>query len=255
MSARFASIQEAMASGETLVIAHRGAMASAPMNTMAAFELALEQGADGIELDVQRSSDGHAVILHDFSVDATTDGSGAVAEKSLSELQELDAGSWFSSDFAGEGIPALGQVFASLGDRTLFNVEIKSGSGGSGKVEEGVAACVRRFSMQNRVIISSFDPRVLLNFRLLMPRVMIGFLYDSALPSAFLIPLRKLSHEARHPRHDMVDETYMRWARENDYYVNTWTVNEPGRAVELRRLGVNAIISDDPKMLVDALSS
>ena len=255
MSAKFASIQEAMASGETLVMAHRGAMASAPMNTMAAFELALEQGADGIELDVQRSSDGHAVILHDFSVDATTDGSGAVAEKSLSELQELDAGSWFSSDFAGEGIPALGQVFASLGDRTLFNVEIKSGSESSGNVEEGVAACVRRFSMQNRVIISSFDPRVLLNFRLLMPRVMIGFLYDSALPSAFLIPLRKLSHEARHPRHDMVDETYMRWARENDYYVNTWTVNEPGRAVELRRLGVNAIISDDPKMLVDALSS
>ena len=199
--------------------------------------------------------DGHAVILHDFSVDATTDGSGSVAEKSLSELRELDAGSWFSSDFAGEAIPALDQVFASLGDRTLFNVEIKSGSEGSGKVEEGVAACVRRFSMQNRVIISSFDPHVLLNFRLLMPRVMIGFLYDSALPPAYLIPLRKLSHEARHPRHDMVDEAYMRWARENDYYVNTWTVNERGRAVELRRLGVNAIISDDPKMLVDALSS
>lgn len=255
MSAKFASIQEAMASGETLVMAHRGAMASAPMNTMAAFELAVEQGADGIELDVQRSNDGHAVILHDFSVDATTDGSGSVAEKSLSELRELDAGSWFSSDFAGEGIPALDQVFASLGDRTLFNVEIKSGSEGSGKVEEGVAACVRRFSMQNRVIISSFDPHVLLNFRLLMPRVMIGFLYDSALAPAYLIPLRKLSHEARHPRHDMVDEAYMRWARENDYYVNTWTVNERGRAVELRRLGVNAIISDDPKMLVDALSS
>ncbi len=255
MSAKFASIQEAMASGEMLIMAHRGAMASAPMNTMAAFELALEQGADGIELDVQRSSDGHAVILHDFSVDATTDGSGPVAGKSLSELQELDAGSWFSSDYAGEGIPTLDQVFASLGDRTLFNVEIKSGREGSGKVEERVAACVRRFSVQNRVIVSSFDPTVLLNFRLLMPRVMIGFLYDSELPAAYLIPLRKLSHEARHPRHDMVDEVYMRWARENDYYVNTWTVNEPGRAVELRRLGVNAIISNDPKMMIDALSS
>ncbi|MDE2952263.1 MAG: glycerophosphodiester phosphodiesterase family protein [Chloroflexota bacterium] len=255
MSAKFASIQEAMASGETLVLAHRGAMASAPMNTLAAFELALEQGADGIELDVQRSGDGHAVIMHDFSVDATTDGSGPVAEKSLSELQDLDAGGWFSSDFTGEGIPSLDQVFASLGDRTLFNVEIKSGSDGSGNVEEQVAACVRRFSLQNRVVISSFDPTVLLNFRLLMPKVMIGFLYDPKLPSKYYIPLRKLSHEARHPRHDMVDEAYMRWARENDYYVNTWTVNELERAVELRRLGVNAIISDDPKMLVDALSS
>ncbi len=255
MSAKFTSIQEAMASGETLIVAHRGAMASAPMNTIAAFELALEQGADGIELDVQRSSDGHAVILHDFSVDATTDGSGLVAGKSLSELQELDAGSWYSSDFAGEGIPTLDQVFALLGDRTLFNVEIKSGREGSGQVEEQVAACVQRFSVQNRVIISSFDPDVLLNFRLLMPRVMIGFLYDPGLPPAYLIPLRKLSHEARHPRHDMVDETYMRWARDNDYYVNTWTVNERARAVELRRLGVNAIISDDPEMLADALSS
>lgn len=255
MSAKFTSIQEAMASGETLIMGHRGAMASAPMNTMAAFELALEQGADGIELDVQRSSDGHAVILHDFSVDATTNGSGPVADKPLSELRELDAGSWFSSDFAGEGIPTLDQVFASLGDRTLFNVEIKSGSHGSGNVEEQVAACVRRFSVGNRVIVSSFDPTVLLNFRLLMPRVMIGFLYDPELSPTYLITLKQLSHEARHPRHDMVDETYMRWARDNGYYVNAWTVNERKRALELRRLGVNAIISDDPKMLVDALSS
>ncbi|MCY4070897.1 MAG: glycerophosphodiester phosphodiesterase family protein [Chloroflexi bacterium] len=254
MSAKFTSIQEAMASGETLVMAHRGAMASAPMNTMAAFELALEQGADGIELDVQRSGDGHAVILHDFSVDATTDGGGAVAEKSLPELRELDAGSWFSSDYTGERIPSLDQVFASLGGRTLFNVEIKSGSAGSGLVEEQVAACIRRFSLANRVLVSSFDPYVLLNFRLLMPNVMIGFLYDPELPSKYLIPLKKLSHEARHPRHDMVDEAYMRWARQNDYYVNTWTVNELERALELRKLGVNAIISNDPKMLVDAFS-
>ncbi|MCY4539882.1 MAG: glycerophosphodiester phosphodiesterase family protein [Chloroflexi bacterium] len=255
MSAKFASIQEAMASGETLAMAHRGAMASAPMNTMAAFELAIEQGADAIELDVQRSSDGHAVIAHDFSVDATTDGSGPVAEKSLAELQELDAGSWFSSGFSGERIPTLDQVFASLGGGTLFNVEIKSGHQGSGNIEEQVAACVRRYSMANRVVISSFDPYVLLNFRLLMPTVMTGFLYDPALPSKYFIPLKKLSHEARHPRHDMVDEVYMRWARQNDYYVNTWTVNERERAVELQRLGVNAIISDDPEMLVDALSS
>ncbi|MCY4021643.1 MAG: glycerophosphodiester phosphodiesterase family protein [Chloroflexi bacterium] len=255
MSARFASIHDAMASGETLVMAHRGAMASAPMNTMAAFELALEQGADGIELDVQRSSDGHAVIMHDFSVDATTDGGGAVAEKSLSELQELDAGSWFSSAFAGEGIPTLDQVFASLGERTLFNVEIKSGSAGSGLVEEQVAACIRRFSVANRVIVSSFDPYVLLNFRLLIPTAMIGFLYDPELPSKYYIPLTKLSHEARHPRHDMVDQAYMRWARENDYYVNTWTVKDAERALELRALGVNAIIADDPEMLVDAFSS
>lgn len=255
MAAKFASIQEAMASGETLIMAHRGAMASAPMNTMAAFNLAIEQGADAIELDVQPSSDGHAMIIHDFTVDATTDGSGPVAEKSLSELQELDSGSWFSSKYAGERIPTLDKVFASLGNKTLFNVEIKSGSEGSGNIEEYVAACIRRFSIGNRVIISSFNPLVLLNIRLLMPQVMIGFLCEPALPPQYLTPLGKLNHEARHPRRDMVDEAYMRWARQSNYYVNTWTVNDPSRAMELRSLGVNAIIADDPKALVDAFSS
>ncbi len=255
MRAKFRSIQAGMASGETLLFAHRGAMASAPMNTMAAFELAVEQGADGIELDVQLSRDGHVAVLHDFSLDATTDGGGPLAQKSLSELQGLDAGGWFSSEFAGEGIPTLAQVFASLGDRTLFNVEIKSGGASSSKLAEQVAACIRRFSVDERVVVSSFDPTILLNFRRLMPAVMIGFLYDAALKPEYYIPLKKLAHEARHPRHELVDETYMGWARENNYYVNTWTVNEPRRAVELRSLGVNAIISDDPKLLVAALSS
>lgn len=255
MRAEFRSIQAGMASGETLLMAHRGAMVSAPMNTMAAFELAVEQGADGIELDVQLSRDGHVAVLHDFSLDATTDGSGPLAQKSLSELQELDAGGWFSSEFAGEGIPTLAQVFESLGDRTLFNVEIKSGGASSSKLAEQVAACIRRFSVGDRVVVSSFDPAVLLNFRRLMPAVMIGFLYDAGLQPEYYIPLKKLAHEARHPRHELVDEAYMGWARENNYYVNTWTVNDRGRAAQLRSLGVNAIISDDPKLLVDALSS
>ena len=254
MSARFTSIYQAMASGETLILAHRGSIASAPMNTMAAFELAIEQGADGIELDVQRSSDGHAVIMHDFTVDATTGGNGAVAEKSLSELQELDAGSWFSRDFAGERIPTLDQVFASFGVRSLFDVEIKSANDGSNGTEELLAESIQRYSVQDRVVVSSFNPFVLLKFRQLMPKVMIGFLYVPALPPEYVSPLRELSHEARHPWHDMVDEEYMRWARENDYYVNTWTVNDLGRAAELRKLGVNAIITDNPKLLVDAFS-
>ena len=254
MSARFTSIHQAMASGETLILGHRGSMASAPMNTMAAFELAIEQGADGIELDVQRSSDGHAVIMHDFTVEASTNGSGAVAEKSLSELQELDAGSWFSRDFAGERIPTLDQVFASLGVRSLIDVEIKSASNDSDGVEALVAESIQRYFLQDRVVVSSFNPYALQRFRQLMPNVMIGFLYVPALPPEYLMPLRKLSHEARHPWHDMVDEEYMCWARENDYYVNTWTVNDLGRAAELRKLGVNAIITDNPKLLVDAFS-
>lgn len=254
MPAVFRSIHEALESGETLVFAHRGAMAAAPMNTLAAFELALTQGAHGIELDVQLSADGHLVIVHDLTVDATTDGSGAVAGKSLAELQELDAGSWFSDQYTGERMPTLSQVFAAMGDRTLINVEIKAGSADSRILVQRIAACIQQFSVQERVIISSFNAEILLKLRQLLPQVLIGFLYEPALPPENYLSLRQLAHEARHPRHDLVDETYMAWARANGYFVNTWTVNDPGRALELQRLGVNAIITDNAKLLLDALS-
>src|SRR5690606_28189003 len=112
--------------GQTLVFGHRGAKAYAPMNTIPAFELAAEQGADGIELDVHRSKDGHAVIVHDFTVDETTDGNGTVTEMTLAQLKELDAGSWFGEGFHGVQIPTLDEVFEAVGERLLINVEIKS---------------------------------------------------------------------------------------------------------------------------------
>lgn len=257
MPAVFRSIHEALESGETLVFAHRGAMAAAPMNTMAAFELALTQGAHGIELDVQLSADGHLVVLHDLTVDATTDGSGAVADKSLAELQGLDAGSWFSDQYTGERMPTLSQVFAELGNRTLINVEIKAGSASSkvsAQLVQRIAACIRQFSVQDRVIISSFNAEILLKLRQLLPQALLGFLYEPALPPENYLSLRQLAPEARHPRHDLVDETYMAWARAKGYFVNTWTVNDPARALALQRLGVNAIITDNAKLLLDALS-
>ena len=204
------------------------------MNTLAAFELARAQGADGIELDVRLSRDGHLVVIHDDLVDATTDGQGKVSELSLTELKQLDAGAWFDDEFAGETIPTLDDVFDAFGERLWVNVEIKASRELINRLERRLADCIRRHNMRDRVIISCFDPVVLQRVRAMMPVVMTGFLHQPETTAEHDIALDELRHDARHPRHDMVDAEYMSWARAQGYFVCVWTVNEPERALQLR---------------------
>jgi glycerophosphoryl diester phosphodiesterase len=249
------SILDAMYKNRTLVFGHRGASAYAPMNTIPAYELAAEQGADGIELDVHRSKDGYAVIVHDFTVDHTTDGSGRVDSMTLAELKALDAGSWFGESFKNTRIPTLDEVFEAVGRRLFVNVEIKSESLTTDGVEQVVADVIARHHMQQRVILSSFNPLTLQRFRAIMPDVPIGFLYAPDVPADIQGLMRQigLPHEARHPYHAMIDSAYMAWAKSEGYRVNTWTVNDPARAVELRNLGVDGIITDKPDVILQAL--
>lgn len=246
-------MREAMDSGETLVFGHRGAMAQAPMNTLAAFDLAREQGADGIELDVHLSRDGHPVVIHDETVDSTTDGRGSVSQFTLSALKRLDAGGWFAANFAGQRIPTLDEVFDAFGNEMLINVEIKARRDSLDRVERQLADCIRRHNMRERIIVSCFDPAILRRVRSMTPLVMMGFLHQPDMPAAHNRPLRIMRHEARHPRHDMVDEAYMHWARAQGYYVNVWTVNDGERALQLKGLGVNAIITDEPGRIIRAM--
>lgn len=249
----YKTIKELMKSRKTVVFGHRGAKAYAPMNTIPAFELAYEQGAVGIELDVHRSKDGHPVIVHNFTIDETTNGEGNVTQKTLAELKALDAGSWFSDEFIGVQVPTLDEVFEAVGQKLLINVEIKSMDQETDGVEQIVADCIRRHAMSERVIVSSFNPYTLKRFRAIMPEVMMGFLYAPNVPMDTTSIMEDYPHEARHPYHDMIDEAYMTWAKERNYYVNTWTVNDPDRAEDLQRLGVNVIVTDVPDIILDAL--
>ena len=248
------TLRDALNTGETLIFGHRGAMAHAPMNTMAAFELARVQGADGIELDVHLLRDGQLVVIHDDTVDARTDAHGKVADLTLDQLKRLDAGAWYSDKFAGQRIPTLDQVFVAFGDGLFINVEIKSSRDMVDRLEKRLADCVRRHNMRERIIVSCFDPVILRRVKQMMPMVLMGFLYQPDMPAAHYLPLKELWHEARHPRQDMVDEGYMKWARAQGYFVNVWTVNDPSRALQLKRLGVNAIMTDDPATIISALS-
>lgn len=237
--------------GRTLVFGHRGARAYAPMNTIPAFELALKQGADGIELDTHLSKDGHLIVLHDFSVDATTDGKGLAKDMTLAELKALDAGSSFSVDYAGTRIPTLDEVFEAVGKKLFINVEIKSETQETDGVEQAVVDCISRHNLAKTVIVSSFNPLALKRFRAIMPQVPIGYLYEPEYD--FRSEMEGFAHEARHPYYEMIDAAYMKWAKEQDFRVNTWTVNDPQIAVALRDLGVDGLITDKPDVIIEAL--
>jgi len=245
------SIREAYAASRTLIFGHRGAMADAPQNTLASFQLAVDQGADGVELDVQLSRDGHIVVVHDFSVDGTTDGRGEVSALALSDLKQLDAGRWFAGEFARERIPTLDEVFAGFAGKLYINVELKSRFDESSALEAAVADCIRRHGLTEQTIVSSFDARLLQRFRALAPEVMMGYLHA---PVGLDALMDEVPHEARHPWHDGIDAAYMRWARATGFLVNAWTVNDTDRACALKKLGVNGIITDSPQDTISALN-
>jgi glycerophosphoryl diester phosphodiesterase len=238
-----------------LNFAHQGACREAPANTLAAFLLAVELGADGIEFDVHLSSDGEVVVIHDFGVDATTDGQGLVRDKTLLTLKRLDAGSWFDPAFSGERIPTLGEVIDVVGQRLLLNIELKTaGLRGEG-LAEAVVQMVEGNHLLERVVISSFNPLSLWRVRRLNPSIPIGLLYAPDLPFFLRRPWFRylLRPEALHPYYTMVDDDYMRWARGQGYRVHTWTVDEPGEMWQLVRRGVDLIITNRPDLLTDLL--
>ncbi|MFO7917851.1 MAG: glycerophosphodiester phosphodiesterase [Anaerolineae bacterium] len=233
-----------------LIIAHRGASAVAPENTLAAFEAAVEAGADGVELDVMRCRSGELVVVHDDTVDRTTDGSGLVRTISKDSLRMLDAGSWFGLEYAGQRIPTLEEALAFVERGIRLNIEIKSQMLRSEGLEEEIADMIRAQRCEDRVLISSFNPLVLMRMKDVAPELQRGLLYaPGSLRSSPRIWRHFVQPQALHPHHNVVDEEYIHWARDNGYRVNVWTVNEAARMREMTALGVDGIITDHPARL------
>lgn len=227
-----------------LIIAHRGASAYEAENTIPAFLLAAEQGADGFELDVQLTSDHHPVIIHDSRVDRTTSGTGAVADLSLAELQRLVTGE-------DQRIPTLDELFETLGAEFLYNIEIKEtswlGQGAAGIV----AATVRAHDMEGRVLLSSFNPFTVRRARNAFPHTTPVALIRAPGPLKYLYWLG--DGEADHPHHSLVDSKYMSWAANRGYRVHVWTVDKPEEARRLAALGVHGIITNQPDTIRNSL--
>jgi len=234
-----------------LIFAHRGACKVAPENTLPAFEAAIRLGADGVELDVQYSSDGGLVIFHNPTLDKTSNGAGRVTAHTLAELQSLDAGSWFAPEFAGTRIPTLGEVLDLLKGKLLINIELKALDVSSNSLGPDVVRAVRDHDMVDQVVLSSFNPFALRAAKRAGPEIEAALLLAPDLPRWTHWGLtRKYSRaQGLHPELAMVDETYMAQARKWAMPVRVWTVNEESDMRRMIALGVDAIISDYPDRL------
>lgn len=240
-----------------LVIAHRGHRAAAPENTMAAFEAAAESGADMIELDVTRSRDGHLVVIHDDTLDRTTNGAGPVSARTLDELRALDAGSWFGPHFAGQRLPTLQEVLEAFGSRVLVNVEIKPEAArvpAPGPVAAQVAGLVRGMGLLERVVVSSFDYRILLAAREAEAGVQLGVLSDRLPPGADPAALvRAVGAVAWHCRHDLLEPGLVRAVHDLGALVLTWAPAARNTEKTMRRAlaaGADGFFADDPGLLL-----
>lgn len=240
-----------------LVIAHRGARDVAPENTLAAFEAAIEADADGIELDVARCATGEIVVIHDDTLDRTTNGSGAVAETPFYTLRALDAGAWFGPAFAGQRVPTLQEVLDLFGHRVRINIEIKGRALKGDGIEDEIAEMVEARKLRDEVIISSFNPAALLRMRRAAPDLRRALLYAPDMPLYLAQPVSAplVWPNALHPHFSQVNAAMLRAVRQLGLRVNVWTVNDCAEMERLITLGVDGIITDHPAQLRTLLRS
>ena len=243
---------------QPLVIAHRGAAADAPENTLAAFELALGQGADAIELDVHLSADGVPVVIHDMRLDRTTSGKGLVREHTVAEIRRLDAGSWFNrrhsskarARYSAQRIPLLAEVLALARARQcLVFVEIKTGGKTYPGIEAKVMEEIRRAGVAPRATIMSFDQEILRGIRRLDPEIALGTSSDRPVPT--LRRARSLAARCVVPHWALATPRFIRRAHAAGLQVIVWTVNQPRAMRRMLANAVDGIITDYPARLVE----
>jgi len=236
------------------VLAHRGASAYAPENTLAAFRVAVDQGADWLEFDVQQTADGHLVVFHDLRMERTSSGRGALRELSLEQVRQLDAGSWFGPEFAGEPIPTFEEVvrFAREANIRIFP-EVKDPRFYPG-IEERLAAALRAHEYEDRAIVQSFDPASLERLRQINPRLRLAALFTGANPIKGDAPARA---EVVGPSWELVaeDRSFVVDAHAAGRQVVVWTIEGPAATREMLEARVDGIITSRPdvvRALLDA---
>jgi glycerophosphoryl diester phosphodiesterase len=244
--------QSAQAVRSPLCFAHRGARAHAPENTLLAFALAFDLGADAIECDVQRSRDGELVIIHDGSVDRTTDGTGHVCDQALSELRGLDAGRAWRTP---QRIPTLEETLALVWERGgSVNLEVKGES-----VDESVGTAralepvlrQQHPAFRKRILVSSFDHPALKLLKERLPWLRVGALFGTEWRRRELIALAlDLAAEAIHPALALTTPEMVRRAHDAGLAVNVWTANRPASIEQLVRWNVDGVFSDYPERVV-----
>lgn len=230
------------------MIAHRGASARAPENTLPALQEALRQGAAGVEVDVQRTSDGVLILVHDDDWRRTTGHAGRVRETPWDEVQRLDAGSWFGADFAGVPVPRLETALEHLPPGCFVNLEIKSPHLDAG-LSDAVAAAAAPFKQRLHFLLTSFDTSCIERLAA-KTDLACGILADRVLGPRPGVPTQSLHYAAILARPEQVERVHAAGG-----LLLAWTVDDARVAAELRDLGVDGIITNDPGRIAKELRS
>jgi glycerophosphoryl diester phosphodiesterase len=233
-----------------MVVAHRGASRVAPENTLASMKKAIEYGADYAECDVFQTRDGEIVLFHDEEMERTTGKEGMIWDYTLAELKELEVGSWFKQEFSGEPIPTLREVMQLVKGKIKLDIEIKL-SGGDLEIAQKVVDIVRSEKMEKDCLVTSFEKPVIQKVKKIAPELVTGYIFDEEkLPDIF-----DGEWEYVCCKRNIVDEAFMRKARQKGKKVFVWTVNYPTEMKKMAGLGVDGIITDVPDVLREVLSS
>ncbi|MBH0098456.1 hypothetical protein I6E68_04785 [Salinibacterium sp. NSLL150] len=233
---------------DSRIIAHRGASSYAPENTLAAFELAAEMGATKIELDVDVTSDGHLVVLHDPRVDRTSDGMGWARDFTLAELRVLNFDRGFEGQFARAvtRIPTLSEVLSFAAERGVWvNIETKDFTNSWGAVNDLVAAEVRAHDGVDSTLISSINHRAIAGFARSYPEftTAIAFVETFAdLPGY----ARRCGANVLHPHFSLINERFVAEAREHGLGINAWTVDDDAAADRILEFDIDGLMSNRP---------
>lgn len=238
-----------------ILFAHRGDQAHAPENTLPSFSQAIQKGADGVELDAKLTSDGHVIVIHDLTVDRTTNGKGKVASFSLEEIRKLDAGAWFDEKFAGAKIPLLEEVFESVGRNKLINIELTNYSTPRDGLTQKVCELIKKHNNQKQIIFSSFFASSLKIAAQGLPEAPRGLL---ARPGILGLWARSFGfmfgdYQALHPHVSSASREQMQRAHRLKRRVHVWTANTPAEVTQLRDWGADGIFTDDPATALRAL--
>ncbi len=242
-----------------LILSHRGARTQRAENTVDAFVLGMQQGAHGAELDVHLTADRQVVVFHDTHLGKLGQPNTAIHQCTLAQLQALNIATLVKDGPPQAGhvtMPTLTQVLDALPAPARVNVELKGGDlWREDGLEVEVLRVVARARAESRVIYSAFHPARLFRLRRLAPDAWVGMLHEAeqAAPLAHLYLLPAVAPHAVHPHFSMVDDAYMKHARDLGMAVHVWTVNDPVEMVRLRALGVDAVITDVPDLAVATL--
>jgi len=245
------------------VIGHRGAKAYAPENTLTSFHTAADMGIEWVEFDVKLSKDGEPIVFHDDTLLRTTGTEGKVADLTWQELQELDAGSWFSTSFAGTSIPHLEQVLETLINRGMqgCNIEIKACEGREEETTEVALDWATRIwpDDQQPPLISSFSQVSLEAALHMAPAWPRGLLLDNGnadnMPEDWLKLAEHLDVSTINPDGNFVTPEELQAYMATELPVLCYTINEPNRALELFELGVKAVFSDNPDLIIEEIET